>query len=228
MYQLHIANKNYSSWSLRPWVLMTALDIPFTEQLTPFSAGAVQTAFKAFSPTAKVPCLVDDNQVVWDSLAIIEYLAERHRGVWPEENTARTWARCASAEMHSGFTALRNQCAMSCGVRVAIPELSAALRNELARLDVLWTEGLTRFGGPFLAGNTFSAVDAFFAPVVFRIQTYNLPVSSTVQTYCQHLLGQPAMQRWYTSALAETWREPAHEDEVTDNGTRVVVEDFRA
>ncbi|MCW2484505.1 glutathione S-transferase family protein [Candidatus Symbiopectobacterium sp. NZEC127] len=228
MYQLHIANKNYSSWSLRPWVLMTALEIPFTEQLTPFSAGAVQTAFKAFSPTAKVPCLADDKQVVWDSLAIIEYLAERHRGVWPEESAARTWARCASAEMHSSFTALRNQCAMSCGVRVVLPEISAALHAELARLDVLWTEGLTRFGGPFLAGNAFSAVDAFFAPVVFRIQTYNLPVSATVNSYCQHLLAQPAMQRWYTSALAETWREPAHEDEVTDNGKRVVVNDFRA
>ncbi len=172
MNQLHIANKNYSSWSLRPWVLMAALDIPFTEQLTPFSTGAVQTALKAFSPTAKVPCLADDQHVVWDSLAIVEYLAERHRGVWPEESKARTWARCASAEMHSGFTALRNQCSMSCGVRVALPEISAALRDELARLDVLWTECLTRFGGPFLAGNTFSAVDAFFAPVVFRIQTY--------------------------------------------------------
>lgn len=228
MYQLYIANKNYSSWSLRPWVLMTALDIPFVEQITPFSASAVQTAFKAFSPTAKVPCLIDDKQVVWDSLAIIEYLAERHHGVWPEDNAARTWARCASAEMHSGFTALRNQCSMSCGVRVTIPEIPSALRTELARLDELWTEGLTRFGGPFLAGSTLSAVDAFYAPVVFRIQTYSLPISAAANIYCQHLLAQPAMRSWYASALAETWREPAHEDEVTDNGKRIVVADFRA
>lgn len=228
MYQLYIANKNYSSWSLRPWVLMTALDIPFTEHITPFSAGTVQTAFKAFSPTAKVPCLVEDKQVVWDSLAIIEYLAERHRNVWPEDSVARAWARCASAEMHSGFTALRNQCGMSCGVRVKIPAFSPALLAELARLDALWTEGLTRFGGPFLAGDAFSAVDAFFAPVVFRIQTYRLPVSAAANRYCQHLLAQPAMRSWYASALAETWREPAHEDEVTDNGKRIVEEDFRA
>lgn len=228
MYQLYIANKNYSSWSLRPWVLMTALHIAFEEHLTPFIAGPVQTPFKAFSPTAKVPCLVDGELVVWDSLAITEYLAERHADVWPTDSAARAWARCAAAEMHSGFFALRNQCAMSCGVRVPITDITPTLQADLDRINALWCEGLTRFGGPFLAGNSFSAVDAFFAPVVFRIQTYRLPVSEAVAAYCQHLLAQPAMQSWYESALAETWREPAHEDEVTDNGKRTVVEDLRA
>ena len=196
--------------------------------LVPFAAGTIQTAFQAFSPTAKVPCLVDDDQVVWDSLAITEYLAERHAGVWPAENAARTWARCASAEMHSGFSALRNECGMSCGVRLSLSSLSPALQADLQRIDALWTQGLTRFGGSFLAGDTFSAVDAFFAPVVFRMQTYQLPVSEAVNRYCQHLLSLTAMRSWYASALAETWREPAHEDEVTNQGARVLLEDLRA
>lgn len=228
MYQLHIANKNYSSWSLRPWVLMTALGIPFEELLTPFAAGPVQTAFKTFSPTAKVPCLVDDDITVWDSLAIIEYLAERHRGVWPDDAGARAWARSAAAEMHSGFTALRNQCGMSCGVRVTLTEIAPELQRELQRLDALWAEGLTRFGGPFLAGEAFSAADAFYAPVVFRIQTYGLPVAPEAAAYCRRLLAQPAMKNWYDDALAETWREPGHEDEISDGGKRAVTDDFRA
>ncbi len=107
MLTLHIANKNYSSWSLRQWVLLSELGIPFREQLSPFAAGSNWEAFRAFSPNGKVPCLHDGDEVVWDSLAIVEYLAERHAGVWPVDASARTWARCASAEMHTGFAALR-------------------------------------------------------------------------------------------------------------------------
>ena len=116
MYQLYIANKNYSSWSLRPWVLMKTLDIPFAEQLVPFAdgtSGASRDRFRAFSPTGKVPCMVDGATAVWESLGIVEYLAERHPGVWPLDPDARTWARCASAEMHAGFTALRSLCTMN-------------------------------------------------------------------------------------------------------------------
>ena len=121
MYELYIANKNYSSWSLRPWVLMRALGIPFDETLVPFlgGVGANWDAFRAFSPTGKVPCLRDGDAVVWDSLAIAEYLAERHAGVWPADPRARAWARCAAAEMHSGFPGLRSVCTMNCGVRSA-------------------------------------------------------------------------------------------------------------
>ncbi|MBA5236867.1 glutathione S-transferase family protein [Pectobacterium aroidearum] len=226
MYQLYIANKNYSSWSLRPWVLLKTLSIPFEEKLVAFAPGMAQPAFKAFSPTAKVPCLLDGETTVWDSLAITEYLAEQHPGVWPADAETRAWARCAAAEMHSGFTALRNTCSMSCGVRVKMNEISPALRNDINRIGELWQEGLTRFGGPFLAGKQFSAVDAFFAPVVFRIKTYQLPVSPEAAAYCDHLLAQPAMQRWLQDALAETWREDEHEEEVKKAGE--VIEDLRA
>ncbi|MEF9674554.1 glutathione S-transferase family protein [Pectobacterium aroidearum] len=226
MYQLYIANKNYSSWSLRPWVLLKTLSIPFEEKLVAFAPGMAQPAFKAFSPTAKVPCLIDGETTVWDSLAITEYLAEQHPGVWPADAKTRAWARCAAAEMHSGFTALRNTCSMSCGVRVKMNEISPALSNDINRIGELWQEGLTRFGGPFLAGKQFSAVDAFFAPVVFRIKTYQLPVSPEAAAYCDHLLAQPAMQRWLQDALAETWREDEHEEEVKKAGE--VIEDLRA
>jgi len=222
MFTLHIANKNYSSWSLRPWVLMKTLGIPFAEQLHPFPAGGAWDLFRKFAPNGKVPCLQDGTIHVWDSLAITEYLAERHDGVWPLAGEARTWARCATAEMHSGFTALRGQCGMSCGVRIKMHEINAALSRDLTRVDELWTEGLARFGGPFLAGANFTAVDAFFAPVAFRVQTYGLPLSAIAASYCQHLLNEPAMLEWYMAALQEAWREPAHEEEVLEAGELLV------
>jgi glutathione S-transferase len=218
MYVLYIANKNYSSWSLRPWVLMRELAIPFEERLVPFGGGANATEFTSFSPTGKVPCLVDDGRVVWDSLGITEYLAERHQGVWPSAADARAWARCAAAEMHSGFALMRDLCTMSCGIRVAHPEMPEALTREVARLDGLWGEGLDRFGGPFLAGQRFTAVDAFFAPVAFRHQTHAMPLSARSADYCTRLLALAAMQRWYEAALAETWRDPYHEDEARRAG----------
>jgi len=127
-----------------------------------------------FANRRKVPCLIDGETVVWDSLAITEYLAERSPAVWPFDVTARTWARCAVAEMHSGFQVLRECCTMNCGLRIQIASPSPALAKDLTRLNALWLEGLTRFGGPYLAGPAFTAVDAFFAPVAFRIQTYGL------------------------------------------------------
>ncbi|MEH2920292.1 glutathione S-transferase family protein [Samsonia erythrinae] len=226
MYQLYIANKNYSSWSLRPWLLLKTLSISFEEKQVVFAPGITQPSFKTFSPTAKVPCLIDGETTVWDSLAITEYLAERHPGVWPADTKARAWARCAAAEMHSGFTALRNACAMSCGVRVKMKTISPALDQDINRINELWQEGLTRFGGPFLAGKHFSAVDAFFAPVVFRINTYQLPVSPQAAAYYKHLLAQPAMQQWRQDALAEIWREAEHEKEVSNAGE--IIEDLRA
>src|SRR5262245_47174687 len=167
MYQLFIANKNYSSWSLRPWVLMRERAIPFRETLVPFAGAANPKVFGTFSPTGKVPCLVDGDLTVWDSLAITEYIGERHAGVWPAEAVARAWARSAAAEMHSGFQALRNTCGMNCGVRVKLHSVDVPLRRDLARIESLWAEGLARFGGPFLTGRDFCAADAFFAPVAF-------------------------------------------------------------
>lgn len=221
MYQLHITNKNYSSWSLRPWLLLRHLGIPFSEQIHPFPESAVWETFRHFSPNGRVPCLVDGSRVIWDSLAITEYLAEEHRAVWPADRDARAWARSAAAEMHSGFQALRNQCGMSCGVRVALRDLPADLRKDVARVDELWCEGLQRFGGPFLAGSAFTAVDAFFAPVAFRAQTYNLPLSETAAAYRDQLLSLPAMGEWYEAALRETWREPGHEAEILAAGNLV-------
>jgi len=230
MYQLYIANKNYSSWSLRPWVLMTELGIPFQEQLHPFSPETNWSVFRTFSPSGKVPCLVDNNSVdgdtvVWDSLAIAEYLAERHASVWPQTTRARAWARCAAAEMHSGFGELRNRCSMNCGLRVRLHEQPPALLKDIARIDELWSEGLKRFGGPFLAGLSFTAVDAFFAPVGFRVQTYDLALSAAASTYVKHLLALPSMQAWYAAALIEPWREIAHEEEIKRMGT--MLQDLR-
>jgi glutathione S-transferase len=214
MYDLYIANKNYSSWSLRPWVLMRELGIPFDEKLMPFGNGA----FQAFSPTGKVPCLVDAAITVWDSLAITEYVGERHAGVWPAEAAPRAWARSAAAEMHSGFFALRNTCGMNCGIRVKLKAVDAALAKELARLEVLWADGMARFGGPFLAGARFCAVDAFFAPVAFRIQTYDPPLGADARRYAALLLALPPMKAWYTAALTETWRDEEHEAEARASG----------
>ncbi|MCB8820107.1 glutathione S-transferase family protein [Microvirga rosea] len=226
MYELFIANKNYSSWSLRPWVLMRERGIPFEERIMPFPDGPSYETFRRFSPTGRVPCLKDGETVVWDSLGITEYLAERHEGVWPADATARAWARCATAEMHSGFSTLRNACPMSCGLRIRLNGMSDALKADIARLGELWNEGLTRFGGPFLAGGRFTAVDAFFAPVAFRIQTYDLKLDDASMAYVARLLALPSMRDWYEAGLAETWREPGHEEEAGAAGTWL--QDLRA
>ena len=225
MRQLFITNKNYSSWSLRPWVLMRELDIPFVERLEAFS-GQGRSDFERFSPSGKVPCLIDGDTVVWDSLGITEYLTEQNPRVWPADAAARTWARCAAAEMHSGFHALRERCTMNCGVRVKYAALPADLQKDLARLDGLWTEGISRFGGPYLAGPAFTAVDAFFAPVAFRVQTYSLDLAPTSRLYVQRLLELPAMQDWYASALTETGRHEKYEQITKDAG--IWLNDYRA
>lgn len=226
MYTLHIGNKNYSSWSLRPWVLARALNIPFEEVMHFFTPGSNFEAFSEFNPAGLVPCLVAGEETVWDSLAIAEYLAERHEGVWPQANAARTWARCAAAEMHSGFSTLRNLCPMNCGLRVKLHEISAELQHDYQRIDQLWQEGLRRFGGPFLAGEKFSAVDAFYAPVVFRFQTYGFDLSDAATAYINHMVSLEAMVEWYEQALAEPQREEIHEQEAFDTGT--ILQDFRS
>jgi glutathione S-transferase len=227
MYRLYIGNKNYSSWSLRPWILMRELGIPFEERLVPFQEeGSSWASFRMFSPTGRVPCLHDGGTVIWDSLGIVEYLAERHAGAWPADRAARAWARCAAAEMHSGFETLRRICTMNCGIRVRLAAIPPELESEIARVGELWNEGLERFGGPFLAGRTFTAVDAFFAPVVLRAQTYGLELAPSAAEYAARMLERPAIQAWQAEALAETWREPGHEAEVRAAGR--VIADLRA
>lgn len=224
MYTLYVANKNYSSWSLRPWVLMRELGIPFDEQVRPFNDGPT-LAFGDVSPSGRFPCLVDGDTVVWDSLAIAEYLAEAHPGVWPADKQARAYARSASAEMHSGFQSLRNICGMNVGIRVELASIPDGLASDITRLDKLWTEGLSRFGGPFLAGDKFTAVDAFFSAVAFRVQIYDLKLSAPARAYAQRLLDLPSMQEWYQAALKETWRKAAYEREALAAGR--IVADYR-
>lgn len=226
MYELIIANKNYSSWSMRPWVLMRALQIPFTERLLLFHANQGAGDFRNFSPSGRVPCLEDGGVKVWDSLAIAEYLAERHAGIWPKDPAARAWARSASAEMHSGFQTLRNVCSMNVGLRVRLHGISEALHADLSRLQALWTAGLDAHGGPWLGGASFTAVDAFFAPVATRVQTFDLPLTQRAASYVQRLLQFPAVKEWVDAGVAEPWRDASHEADVLTHGE--VMLDLRA
>jgi glutathione S-transferase len=223
-YTLITANRNYSSWSLRPWLLMKGLGIEFEDRMEPFTKPSNYEEFRAFSPTGQVPVLLHDGRTVYDSIGIALYLADRHEGVWPIDPHARAWAQCAASEMHSGFSALRNDCTMNVGVRVNPRPMSDALKTDIARIRELWEEGLSRFGGPYLAGAEFSAVDAFFAPVAFRVRTYGLDVGAG-QKWVDHIIAHPAMQRWEAEALKESWREVGHEEELLTCGE--VIADFR-
>ncbi len=225
MYELYIANKNYSSWSLRPWVLMRELGIKFAEHLLRFGQSSSWSDFRKIAPSGTVPCLIDGDTVVWDSLAIAEYLAERHAGVWPSNSRARAWARSAAAEMHSGFGELRNRCTMSCGVRMRLKEIPAALERDITRIGALWNDGLGRFGGPWLGGRAFTAVDAFFAPVAFRVQTYALELDAAAAGYAARLLRLESMRDWYAAALDEKFRDAPHEEEILKMGS--VTQDLR-
>jgi glutathione S-transferase len=224
-YALITANRNYSSWSLRPWLLMKGLGIAFEERIEPFNSHDCYAEFRAFSPTGQVPVLLDGDRTITDSLGITLYLAERHEGVWPRDEAARAWAQCAVAEMHSSFSALRGECTMNVGVRVRPRPMSDSLSANVRRIRELWEEGLACFGGPFLAGHEFSAADAFFAPVAWRIRTYGLDVGES-KDWVDHIIAHPAMQEWERQALAETWREEGHEEELLTCGE--VIADYRA
>lgn len=225
MFELHIANKNYSSWSLRPWVLMKALEIPFVERINYFSSAGVENVFGAISPSAKMPVLVHNGFSIWDTLSITEYLAESYPGVWPIEKNHRAWARSACAEMHSGFSALRNECSMSVGVRVRLHGVSHALKADIARIENLWADGFARHNGSWLAGDKFTAADAFFGPVAFRFQTYGIQLKPPSQAYVERLLAHPAMLQWEQAALLETRRDQAHDLDIERAG--IIVQDLR-
>jgi glutathione S-transferase len=224
-YILITANRNYSSWSLRPWLLMKALGIAFEDRIEPFTKPDNWSEFRRFSPTGQVPVLIAGERTVWDSLGIALYLAERHEGVWPRDEAARTFAQCAVAEMHGGFGALRNDCTMNVGVRVSPRPASAALARNVERIGELFGQGLERFGGPWLAGPAFGAIDAFYAPVAFRIRTYGLDVGPG-RAWVERVLDHPAMRQWEAAALAEEWREASHEAELAAAGE--IVADYRA
>jgi glutathione S-transferase len=212
--QLYIGNKNYSSWSMRPWVLMRAFGIPFDEVMVRFddfhgSDSAFKRRIAEVTPTGRVPVLVDDGFAVWDTLAIAEYLAERfpQHALWPRDARQRARARSLCAEMHSGFSALRSHCPQN--LEAALPAVGARLlkeqsgvRADLQRIDALWSEALQASGGPFLFG-AFGIADAYFAPVCGRIRTYGLPVSDAAAAYVERVFANPGVAAWVRDALAE-------------------------
>jgi glutathione S-transferase len=205
---LYVANKLYSSWSLRPWILMTALDIPFEETVIPMYFPDSKGRMLDVSPTGKMPCLVDGDVAIWESLAIMEYLHERFpdKGVWPSDVKARAHARAAANEMHAGFQALRSSCPMNLGKRFAPRDLGSDVADNVRRLEGLWSDARRRFGagGDFLYGS-FSAADAMFAPVVTRLDTYQVPVTSETRRYMDRVLTHPAFVKWRGAALKEPW-----------------------
>ena len=213
MLQLVIGNKNYSSWSMRAWVLMRHCGIAFNEiklrfDFTPGSGFYRELA--RYTPAGKVPVLIDDDGVaVWDTLAIIETLAERYpqHAIWPRERPARARARSLCAEFHAGFGALRSHCPMT--IEASLPEVGARVLDEqdgvvrdLARIERMWSEALAASGGPYLFG-PFCAADAFFAPVCARVRTYALPVSAPVRAYVDRVWAAPGVTAWVADALAE-------------------------
>jgi glutathione S-transferase len=210
--QLIIGNKNYSSWSMRPWVLMKALGIDFQERIVRFDFtpdSAFYREIGAVTPTGKVPVLVDDGLAVWDSLAIVEYLADRFpdKAVWPRDMRQRARARSLCAEMHSGFGQLRSHCMMNIDADLAtvgarLLQTEAGLRKDLARVVELWSDALTQSGGPFLFGE-FGAADAFFAPVVMRVTRYGLPLPAPLKAYTAAVEAAPGVREWIADALAE-------------------------
>ena len=208
--QLIIGNKNYSSWSMRPWVLMKQLGIAFDEVKLRFDfseGSAFRQAVSRHSPAGKVPVLVDGDLAIWDTLAITEYLAEKHPSVWPADRTARARARSLVCEMHSGFSALRNHCPMN--IEAQLHEVGErvwaeqhAVRSDVARIDSAWSQALAVSGGPFLFG-AFSAADAFYAPVCMRLLTYGLPVSDAARAYVQAVAATSSVAAWIKDSLAE-------------------------
>ena len=213
MWKLYIGNKNYSSWSMRPWVLLRQAGIPFEEVMVRFDAFSADSQFKQrlgpISPAGKVPVLVDGELVIWDTLAIAEYVAEQHPelGLWPADKAARARARSICAEMHSGFQALRGACMMN--IEASLPDVGAlvwrdkpAVRADVQRLVEMWSALLTEHGGPMLFGS-FTIADAYFAPVCMRLKTYALPVPAHISAYVERVRALPGVKAWIDGALAE-------------------------
>jgi glutathione S-transferase len=204
--KLVIGNRNYSSWSVRPWLVLTHFEIPFEEELAPLSGPGWKENLRQKSPTGRVPVLLDGDLLIPETTAIIEYLAELYpdRGIWPLDRQQRALARAAAAEMHAGFAALRNEAPMN--IRASLPGRVPHDRvaGDLHRIEALWSDNLERSGGPYLFGS-FTAADAMFAPVASRIRTYELPVSDTAMEYVEAIYALPAFQSLFAKAAAAPW-----------------------
>lgn len=212
-YTLVIGNKAYSSWSMRPWLLMKQAGIAFDEVRIPLYQDGHAEKIRAFSPAGRLPVLRDGEVTVWDSLAICEYLAERHpeKNLWPRDAAARAHARAISAEMHAGFAALRSNMGMN--VRRSFPGVGRTpeVEKDIARIEQLWNDCLQRYGGPFLFG-AFSVADAMYAPVATRFRTYAVTLTGAARGYADMLLDLPAVREWYADAATETEVLPQFED----------------
>ena len=212
-----VANKRYSSWSLRPWLVATHFGIPFEEIPIDLAEPDFKTAILRHSPSGRVPCLIDGDIRVWETLAIIEYLAESFpdRPIWPTDRAARAHARAVANEMHAGFQALRTVCPMNLRRRFARKDRGGAAGADVARIEALWREACTRFGagGPFLFG-AFSAADAMYAPVALRLDGYDWPIATDSRAYVDAILALPAFAAWKAGADAET--SIVGEDEVDE------------
>jgi glutathione S-transferase len=213
---LIIGNKNYSSWSMRPWVAMTAFGIPFNEVRVLLDQPDTSTRIAEYSAAGRVPVLIAGEITIWDSLAICEYLAEQfqEKHLWPQDVAARAMARSVTAEMHSGFTGLRT--AMTMNIRANLPGRgrTTEAQGDIGRISEIWEECLSRFGHHQFLFGEFSLADAFFAPVVMRFKTYGVSLAPALQAYCDRVQAHPAVARWVSEALAETERAGDHDDEL--------------
>lgn len=217
MFDLYLGNKNYSSWSLRPWLLMKHFAIPFTEHMVSVAGRDYNPALKPLAGNARVPCLHEDGFQVWDSLAIAETLAERHPEMWPADPKARARARSICAEMHSGFAKLRTAMPMNLKFKLKGKPATPEVQRDIDRVIEIWQEARTQFAtadGPWLFGR-FSIADAMFAPVVCRFDVYNVNLPPLAAAYRDALLAHPAMQEWTAAALKES-EAHAHYDQLAD------------
>ena len=214
MFDLILANKAYSSWSFRPWILLAHFKIPFHEVVIPLDVPDTRKKILKYSPTGKVPALIDGKVTIWESLAIMEFVAETHpdKAIWPKTKAARAHARAISNEMHAGFMALRQACPMNMRRERKAIDLSDAVKADATRIEAVWAEARKAFGkgGPFLYGR-FSAADAMFAPVVNRLHVYAIPVKPATRAYMDAMMGLPAWKAWVHDAEAETWRIAKYE-----------------
>lgn len=205
--KLYIGNKNYSSWSFRVWLTLKANDIPFEEDLRPFDVENEYADFFEFAPHGKVPVLIDGGETVWESLSILEYLAERFpdKGLWPSDPKIRADARSIAHEMHAGFMPLRAACPMNIRRKIEAVPVDRAVKKDVTRIETTWAERLARHGGPFLYGEQFTIADGMYAPIVNRFEIYELSKHPAVLAYSKTLKAMPAWKDWEAASRKETW-----------------------
>ena len=214
MLKIVVGNKKYSSWSLRPWLVLKHAGVPFEEIVVPLDMPDTAQNIRKYSPSGRVPALLDGNVTVWDSLSIAEYLNVKFpdKALWPKDPAQRARARSVAAEMHSGFASLRTDCSMKIVQQFPPKALRPETQADVDRIVSLWEDCLKQSGGPYLFGKQPCIADAFYAPVVSRFRTYSIPVSGAARTYCDTIWAWPALQAWVADAQRETLRAKLHED----------------